>query len=128
MNLYNANFTMNRHFTSFLKGLGPFITFMKSASYAMFDPHFSEVSQFVLDQSRYILQEDSGIPFRYFDPSVWALQFYGAYRSPISIFKQDYQEDLAGRYESRKDIKPLPFGIGYHYQVGTSNLLFATRK
>jgi len=128
LNLYNATFQRNGHFVSFLKGFGPLITFMKSASYVMFDPAVSAARQFVLDQSRTILQEDSGIPFRYFDPSAWALQFYGTYREPISIFKRDYQADLAKVYETGRDIKPLPFGIGYHFQVDTANLLLATRK
>lgn len=128
LNLYNSTFRRNSHFIAFLQNFGPFITFMKSASYVMFDREASIVRQFVLDQSRYVLQEDSGIPFRYFDPSVWTLQFYGTYSKPISIFKDNYQADLAKIYETGRDIKPLPFGIGYHYQVDTANLLFATRK
>ncbi|MGO9020985.1 MAG: hypothetical protein ACLQVJ_21795 [Syntrophobacteraceae bacterium] len=128
LNLYNFSFRRNRHFITFLQSFGPLITFMKSASYVMFDPKASIARQFVLDQSRYVLQEDSGIPVRYFDPSVWALQFYGTYSEPKSIFKDYYQADLAKIYETGRDIKPLPFGIGYHFQVDTANLLFATRK
>ena len=128
LNLYDRTFRRNSHFITFLQNFGPLITFMKSASYVMFDTEASFARQFVLDQSRCVLQEDSGIPFRYFDPSVWALQFYGTYSGPISIFKYAYQEDLAGIYETGRDIKPLPFGIGYHFQVDTANLLFATRK
>jgi hypothetical protein len=128
LNLYNPTFRRNGHFITFLKNFGPLITFMKSASYVMFDAQASMVRQLVLDQSRYILQEDSGIPLRYFDPSVWALQFYGTYSKPISIFKHDYQADLARIYETGRDIKPLPFGIGYHFQVDTANLMLAARK
>jgi hypothetical protein len=128
INLYNPTFRRNSHFITFLRNFGPLITFMKSAAYVMFDPQASIARRFVLDQSRYVLQEDSGIPFRYFDPSVWALQLYGTYGKPISAFKHDYQADLAGIYETGRDIKPLPFGIGYHFQVDTANLLFATRK
>jgi hypothetical protein len=101
---------------------------MKSAAYVMFDPEASIARQFVLDQSRCILQEDSGIPFRYFDPSTWALQFYGTYSKPLSTFKHEYQADLARIYKTGRDIKPLPFGLGYRFQVDTANLLFATRK
>ncbi|MFZ0930014.1 MAG: hypothetical protein WAN11_15520 [Syntrophobacteraceae bacterium] len=128
LNLYNFSFRRNSHFIPFLQSFGPLITFMKSASYVMFDPKASIARQFVLDQSRYVLQEDSGIPVRYFDPSVWTLQFYGTYSEPKTIFKDYYQVDLAKIYETGRDIKPLPFGIGYHFQVDTANLLFATRK
>ncbi len=128
LNLYNPTFRRNGHFIAFLQTFGPLTTFMKSAAYVMFDPQASIARQFVLDQSRYVVQEDSGIPFSYFDPSVWALQFYGTYSEPISTFKDDYQADLARIYETGRDIKPLPFGIGYRFLVDTANLLFATRK
>ena len=112
----------------FLKSFGPLITFMKSASYVMFDPSASMIREFVLDQSRYVLQEDSGIPFKYFDPSVWSQQFFGTYSKPISMFKHYHQADLARMYEAGRDVKPLPFGIGYQYKVKTANLLLATKK
>jgi hypothetical protein len=121
-------FGRNKHFVSFLKSLGPLTTFMKSASYVMFDPAVSAAKQFVLDQSPYILQEDSGIPFRYFDPAIWDLRFFGAYTGPPSFFKNRFQEDLAKIFQTGKDIKRLPFGIGYHFRLNTSNLMFAARK
>ncbi len=128
LNLHDRTFLRNGYFINFLQNFGPLVTFMKSAAYMMFDRQTSAARQFVLDQSRYVLQEDSGIPFSYFDPSVWAFQFYGTYSKPISIFKNDYQADLARIYKTCGDIKPLPFGIGYRFQVDTANLLFATRK
>ncbi len=127
-NLYNSTFERNRYFVSYLKSLAPLTTFMKSASYGMFDPHISAARQFVLEKSRYILQEDSGIPLKYFDPGLWNLHFYGVYTHPIAIFKHDFQQDLAGIYTAGKDIKPLPFGIGYHFEPGTANLMFAVKK
>jgi hypothetical protein len=29
---------------------------------------------------------------------------------------------------ANKDIQPLPFGIGYRHRLGTSNLMFASKK
>ena len=128
LNLHNSTFRQNSHFIAFLRNFGPLVTFMKSAAYVMFERQSSIMRQFVLDQSCYVLQEDSGIPVRYFDPSSWALQFYGTYRKPISSFKEYYQEDLARIYKTGRDVKPLPFGIGYHFLVDTANLLLASRK
>ena len=116
LNLYNQAFDRNRYFLSFLRRLAPFTTFMKSASYVMFDTKVSTARQFMLDQSRYIVQEDSGIPLKYFEPSLWSLRFYGHYVRPISTFSQDYQEALASIYKADKKIKPLPFGFGYYLQ------------
>ncbi len=128
LNAYNSSFGRNSHFGPFLRSFGPLTTFMKSASFVMFDPNVSAARQLVLDQSRYILQEDSGIPLKYFNPASWGLRFYGTYAEPIAIFKGKHQEDLAEIYKTRGDVKPLPFAIGYHYQINTSNLMFAVRK
>jgi hypothetical protein len=128
LNLYNGSFDRNRHFLSFLKGLAPLTTFMKSASYVMFAPLVSAARQFALDESRYVIQEDSGIPVKYFDPALWNVRFYGVYDKPISIFSHNYQDDLARIYKADKNIKPLGFGFGYHYKSGDANLMFAERK
>lgn len=128
LNLYNEFFGRNRYFLSFLRGLGPFTTFMKSASYLMFDSKVSAVRQFVLDQSRYIVQEDSGIPLKYFEPSLWSLRFHGHYVRPISAFSRNYQEALASIYKADKKIKPLPFGFGYYFKPGEANLMFVEKR
>ncbi|MDR3569434.1 MAG: hypothetical protein P4L43_15525 [Syntrophobacteraceae bacterium] len=128
VNLYNQAFEQNRHFLNFLRRLGPFTTFMKSASYVMFDPETSAARQFMLDHSRYLVQEDSGIPLKFFEPSDWSLRFYGHYRKPIPTFKEAYQKDLASIYKADKKIEPLPFGFGYYYNPGEANLMVAERK
>ncbi len=115
-------------FVSFLKSFGPVTTFTKAASYLMYKPHFSAIRQFILDQSLYVLQGDSGIPLRYFDPAVWNLRFYGTYTGPIALFSNCYQADMAAIYRQGQDIQPLPFGIDYRHRARTSNLMFASKK
>jgi hypothetical protein len=127
-NLGNDSFGRNQHFVSFLKGFGPMTSFTKAASYLMFKPHFSAIRQFILDQSQYVLQGDSGIPLRFFDPADWDLRFYGTYSCPIALFSNCYQADMANRYKRGQDIQPLPFGIDYHHRTRTSNLMFAAKK
>jgi hypothetical protein len=128
LDLSNGSFDRNRSFLSFLRGLGPFTTFMKSASYVMFDDKVSAARQFVLDQSRYIVQEDSGIPLKYFEQPLWTLRFHGRYVKPISAFSQKHQEALASVYKADKKIKPLPFGFGYYFNPGEANLMFAEKR
>jgi hypothetical protein len=127
-NLGNDSFGRNEHFVSFLKSFGPMTSFTKAASYLMFKPHFSAIRQFILDQSLYVLQGDSGIPLRYFDPEGWDLRFYGTYSCPIALFSNCHQVDMANRYRRGQDIQPLPFGIGYRHRARTSNLMFASKK
>jgi hypothetical protein len=126
-NLGNDSFGRNQQFVSFLKSFGPVTTFTKAASYLMFKPHFSGIREFILDQSLFVLQGDSGIPIRYFDPSVWNLRFYGTYAGPIALFSNCYQGDMANFYR-KGDVRPLPFGFDYRHRVRTSNLMFATKK
>jgi hypothetical protein len=128
LNFYNQAFDQNRYFLSFLRRLAPFTTFIKSASYVMFDIKTSTARQFMLDHSRYIVQEDSGIPLKYFEPSLWSLRFYGRYVRPISTFSEDYQEAMGLVYKADKKIKPLPFGFGYYFNPGEANLMFSQRR
>ena len=74
----------------------------------MFERRASISRQFILAQSLHVLREDSGIPVRYFDPSIRGFEFYGTYRKPISSFKDNYQADPARIYATGWDIKPLP--------------------
>jgi len=104
-------------------------TYLKSASYLMHRPTFSIIRDIILDESEYVLQDDSGIPVQYFDRSKWDLTFYGTYSFPISLFAERHQEDLKEIYQKKETkVKPLPFGIGYQYRKGTSNLMLARKK
>ena len=127
-NLRNDSLARNQHFVSFLKSFGPMTSFAKAASYLMYKPHFSGIREFILDQSLYVLQGDSGIPLRYFDPAGWDLRFYGTYACPIALFSNCYQADMATIYKKGQDIQPLPFGIDYRHRARTSNLMFASKK
>lgn len=128
VNLQDHSLKKNPQFPAFLKSLGPLTTFTKSASYLLASPFSSAIRQLILEQSRYVLQDDSGIPLQNFPAATWNLKFYGTYKSPIALFKNRYQEDLAEEYNKGKDVYPLPFGIGYHFRAGTSNLLFAAKR
>ncbi|KXJ04260.1 hypothetical protein AC249_AIPGENE1656 [Exaiptasia diaphana] len=113
-------------FVAYLESLNINATYLKSASYLMHRPTFSIIRNVVLS-SDYVLQDDSGIPVQFFPASEWDLTFYGNYAKPISLFSERHQEDLKEIYEG-EGIKDLPFGIGYQYVKGTSNLMKAKRK
>lgn len=110
-----------------LSRLRPCITLIKSASYLLFGPDFSVMRWLILSQSVAILQEDSGIPYRYFDSTSWRVRLYGVYTQPILIFRNKYQADLWQAYRTYP-VRPLPFNIGYHTVPGQSNLLWAARR
>jgi hypothetical protein len=105
-------------------------TYLKSASYLMHrHESFSIIRDLILEESEFLLQDDSGIPVKYFDQNKWDLTFYGNYSFPISLFAERHQEDLKEIYlKKEQKVKPLPFGIGYQYVKGTSNLMLARKK
>lgn len=110
----------------FAKSLGQGDSFVKSASYLMHNANFSQVRNFLLENSKIILQDDSGIPIRLFDPAKWEFRPYGRYVHPIPIFEEMYQQRLADLYY-RSPPRPIDFGVGYRWHPNESNLLLAIR-
>ena len=96
-------------------------SYLKAASFLMHDSWFSKVRQHLLDYSYQIVEDDSGIPFRNFSADKWQSHLYGVYTGPISLFPNNYQSDLAAAYG--KGAGPLPFGTGYKWRKGESNLM-----
>ncbi|RDV05478.1 hypothetical protein [Undibacter mobilis] len=113
-------------FLKFAGKLGPADAFHKSASYLMHKDNFSQIRSFVLSQTKTIVQDDSGIPLRYFDQKVWDLYPFGKYHEPLEIFPEGRQSKIA-REVFGKAAK-IDFGLGYRWRTGESNLLMAVKK
>lgn len=116
------------YFLPTLEENGPYVTYLKAASYLMHRDSFSKIRNFILTESHYVLQDDSGIPVRFFPEDDWNRTFYGSYTQPIPLFKVRHQTDLRRIYVQGKDIKPLDFGIGYMFRKGTSTMMLASPK
>jgi hypothetical protein len=114
-------------FLKFCQRLGTGASFLKSSSYLLFENGFAMIRNFILDHSNIIMQDDSGIPLAYFDPSNWTLRFFGVYLGPIDIFKQHYQPHLREMFDQNNP-PPLEFGFGYRWNYKEANLIVATRK
>lgn len=108
-----------------LRAMAPYVSFVKAAMYLLHETRFSSLRQAMLDDSAVLLQDDTGIPYRYFDEH-WALRLYGKYEKPVTPFEERYQPMLQSAYES-KSPNALSFGIGYHVQPQRSNLLVASK-
>jgi len=97
--------------------------YVKSATYLMHKTYFSIVRNVLLNKADFILQDDSGIAYKYFDNEKWSIQLYGSYTKPIPLFEEFFEQDLFDAYQTQK-VKKLSFRIGYHPK---SNLLAAKR-
>ncbi|HYY30637.1 MAG TPA: hypothetical protein VE860_22055 [Chthoniobacterales bacterium] len=111
----------------FCKSLGPSNSLLKAASYLLHSGGFETVRNFLLENSVAILQDDSGIPVRYFSLDRWTLRFFGVYNGPIELFKQFNQPDLRKFYATSYP-KPLTFGFGYRWNSAMSTMFLAVKK
>jgi len=112
-------------FLDFIHQAQPDAAYIKAASYLMHGTGFSIIRNTLLTECSTIVQDDSGIPLRNFDLRRWHLHLYGTYETPLDIFKQYYQPDLAELYAKSPAMK-IDFGVGYHWNLKSSNLLVAT--
>lgn len=122
-----SNSGFNGAYEAWVASQGRGVTYFKAASYLMHDDRFSKVRSFYLANSSAILEDDSGIPYRYFDPNQWSIRYFGNYDAPIELFAKHAQADLRAAYASNPKT-PLPFGSGYHYDAWNANLILATKR
>ena len=112
---------------AFCDKLGVGDSFVKSASYLLHGGDFSDVRTFLLEHSVLILQDDTGIPARYFDRAQWRLRPFGHYTSPIALFRGKYQPQLRQLFQQGR-AEPIDFGVGYQWRSQESNLLLAEKN
>lgn len=127
VDLSNSELQKTPEFLEFVGKQNLKVTYLKAASYLMHRETFSSIRNFILEHSDYVLQDDSGIPVRYFEEAKWNRQFYGSYIKPIDLFAVRYQPDLRQIYQSNPNIKNLGFGIGYKFDAD-ANLMLSISK
>ena len=125
--LGNDGLKDNPGFVRLMKRFAPGITYLKAASYLLHEDYFSTIRNAILDDSVGVVEDDSGIPFKDFNPAQWDVIPYGDYTGPINLFKDKYQPDLDEFYK-RTPHPTLAFGSGYKYDASVSSLLVAKKK
>jgi len=128
VNLDNSHLSKNTDFVKMVNSNKGQTTYVKSASYLMHKDVFSDIRNLILDNSSFVLQDDSGIPFKYFKKDVWNPTLYGSYTGSIPLFTGVFQTDLDEAFKAKSGVKSLKFGIGYKYKEGESNLMYFQKK
>jgi hypothetical protein len=123
IDLSDSSLSVRRGFSAYLGGKRQFTTFIKSASYLLSYDSFQILRSYLLAGSGYLVQEDSGIPLKYFSAGEWKISLWGRYRL-LPIFTNRFQRDLdeAIRTQSKG---LLPFSFGYGFDPEKSNLMVA---
>jgi hypothetical protein len=123
-NLADPSLSQDKGFMAFLKNLdSKSYAFVKSATYLMHKGYFSIIRNTVLDKASLLLQDASGIAYKYFDKSKWDIQLFGVYEKPIPLFKDFYEADLETAFQ--KGSTPITFRYGYNKK---SSMLLALKK
>jgi hypothetical protein len=104
-------------FLMYLAKNAPAASFIKSASYLLQDPQFTVIRRAILEGTAYLLQDDSGMPYRFLKKG-WDVTLYGTYLGPKQDFKVGFQQELDKAYKAPGAAKPLPFHFGYHWEEG----------
>lgn len=106
----------NQTLQNYLNALPECYTYTKAASYVMNYPTFSIIRGICLNKSKSILQDDTGIAYRYVDKHKWKIKLFGSYVKPVSDFDGVWQEDLNTAYKKDSaSIPKLTFSLGYHW-------------
>jgi hypothetical protein len=125
--LGNDGLKDNPGFVRLMHRLAPGITYLKAASYLLYENYFSTIRDAILDNSVGIVEDDSGIPFKDFNLAQWDVVPYGNYTGPIGLFKDKLQPDLTEFY-AKTPHQPLTFGSGYKFVAAQSSLLVVKKK
>jgi len=115
-------------FINFVNRHTNFTSFYKAASYMSHQEGFSTINNLAL-RAKYLVQTDTGIPYRAINPEQWNVTLYGNYIQPIPLFKMGPEKALV---DALKDgtIKrggALPF----HYDYGSrsqQNIIYGIRR
>lgn len=113
-------------FRAFMESMEAGDALVKSASYLLHSKAFTDVRTHLLERSKRLLQDDSGIPIAYFKKDEWQLRPYGRYLGPIAVFPDNYQRPLAELFRSAKP-PAIDFGVGYRFRLNESNILIADK-
>ena len=128
LNVINEEISKHPNFSAYMSTQPQCTAIVKSASFIMhIEECFSDIRKLVMQKSDQILQDDSGVPLRFFLKGDWDVTYFGYYDKPIPLFSNRFQESLKKNMTQYSKGK-LPFSYGYDYKPGFSNLIFAVKK
>ncbi len=120
-------FDKNPAFSRFLDRLGTPDTLVKSAQFLLHWKMCSGLRHYILAKSNLVLQDDTGIPYSYFQNAGWHVSLFGEYSAPVKPFKRLYQKDLAAAFQDPSRVRPLGFSLGYGAGRRPSSMILAVR-
>ena len=106
-------------------------SFVKSASYLLHYQSFKTIRDIIQERSNFLVQDDTGIPYKYFKDENWNVELFGKYTKPVKDFSEErvFQKDLDSAYKNEKYFKGnLDFSLGYHWGSNFQNQMVLKKK
>ena len=123
----NGGLEKNLGLQNYIKSIDGKFAFLKAASYLLHQNSFSIMRDLLLNNTQALLQDDSGIPFKFLNDSTWNVQLFGKYTKPIGLFAGRIQPDLKRAFATNAPAE-LPFRIGYNISHNEPHLILSQKK
>jgi hypothetical protein len=123
----NGGMKKNPGLKNYIQAIEGKCAFLKAASYLLHQDGFSEMRNLLLTNTKTLLQDDSGIPYRFISDSTWNVKLFGRYTKPIGLFAGRIQPDLKKAFASSTPAE-LPFRIGYNISHNEPHLILSQKK
>jgi hypothetical protein len=117
----------NPSFLTFVGGFGKPETLIKSASFLLHWKEFVTLRDYIVANSKQIVQDDTGIRYQILTKQGFKVRLYGSYGRPDRPFQAQYQNDMRDAFEEPGRVKPLGFSMGYGTGRRASHLIVAER-
>lgn len=114
----------------FFSEMGSTSVMLKAAVYLLHSPNYKGAADFILRNADIVVEDDSGIPYRFFDQSIWTIKLYGTFVGPPKMTGIQYypQHDLVKAFREKSDPLPFEFGYGQVSASHKSGMIVAVRN
>lgn len=115
----------------FFVSQGRFNLLLKSAEYVLQLPIYEKFIRTILAKTDTVVQDDSAIPFKAFDRTVWGAKVFGVYTARARLQNTpNVPDQVELQNEFKQSALALPFKYGYGVLKGNdkSNLMILSRK
>lgn len=124
IDLSDPAFNKNLGMQNFLNSRNtPLTTLVKSGSYCLHGAKYKTIRELILAKSKYLLQDDTGIPYFILDSTNWDIKLYGSYTRPVKVFAGQYQDD----FKKAMDEKAMPVDFRFGY-TNLANILYGEKN
>jgi hypothetical protein len=111
-NLMDGPLATDSSVISFLEKRGHVTAMTKAASYTLWNPNFSRIRTYLLDNMSFMLSDSTGIPPQYIAPAHFVQETYGTFAGPFLDANSHDADDFRQLWNSQP-MRPLPFRYGY---------------